>query len=80
MLVISYIVNLTFYFAVTCSNLTDPTNGILNCSFGGDSVAHVGETCNYVCDTGYILNDTINRTCQNNGTWTGTDAMCSRGN
>ena len=73
---------LVFSFAViiTCPNLTDPTNGILTCSFGGDGVADPGETCTLICDTGYMPNGSANRTCQSNGIWTGTDATCNRGN
>ena len=67
-------------FPVACPELNDPMNGMLNCSFGGDGVPNVGDTCRYMCDTGYMLNDAATRICQSDSTWTGTDAVCSRGN
>jgi len=68
-----------YLFSVTCPNLTNPTNGMLTCSLGDDNVAHVGDTCSYTCDTGYMLAGSATRTCQSNSTWTSTDVMCNRG-
>ena len=51
-----------------------------SCSSGDDSFVGVGETCTATCDTGYMLAGTAIRTCQSNGTFNGSEAMCSRGN
>ena len=66
-------------FPVACPDLTNPSNGMLTCSFGGDSVAYNGETCDYTCDTGYILSGSATRSCQGNGAWTGAEVICNRG-
>ena len=78
--IISTLIYTVVLLPVACPDLTPPMNGMLDCSFGGDSDLNAGDTCSYLCDTGYMLNDTATRTCQSNSTWTGTDAVCSRGN
>ena len=39
----------------------------------------VGDTCTVSCDDGYELSGSETRTCQGDGTWSGTDATCSAG-
>ena len=68
------------YFPVYCLNLTDPDNGMIRCSFGGDAFANVGDTCTYTCDTGYMLNGMDIRVCQSDSVWNGTDPLCGKGN
>ena len=53
--------------------LTGPTNGMINCSLGVNGIPNPGETCTVTCNTG----DT--RTCQNDGSWSGSDVICSSG-
>ena len=36
-----------------------------------------GQTCEFSCNKGYILTGSITRTCNSNGTWTGTPAQCN---
>ena len=62
-----------------CPLLTDPTNGMISCSLGGDGVADPVDTCNAMCNTGYQLMGSTTRTCQNDGSWSGSDATCNRG-
>ena len=64
---------------LVCPSLTDPSNGMISCSLGGDGVADPGESCTFTCYTGYELNGSGTRACQNNGSWSGNDATCSRG-
>ena len=64
---------------VPCSNLTQPTNGVINCSLGDDGVPSYEDTCSFTCNTGYDLTGSISRTCQINGTWNGIETNCSRG-
>ena len=66
-------------FLVTCSSLTDPTNGMISCLLGGDGVPNPGDTCTFTCDSGYELMGNVMRTCGNDGSWSGSDAICSRG-
>lgn len=50
------------------------TLGGLTVSLNGTTVYSVAT---YSCNqTGYILNETTNRVCQNDGTWTGTAPLC----
>ena len=68
-----------FLIIVTCPPLSDPSNGMVNCSLADDGVASHGDTCTYTCNTGYELTGGGTRTCQSDGSWSGSDAMCSRG-
>jgi len=57
----------------------DPNNGTVSCLVGDDGVLSYEDICSYMCDTGYELTGSESRTCQSDGSWNGTDAMCSRG-
>ena len=37
------------------------------------------DTCSFNCDMGYELTGSDTRTCQSNGSWSGSDVMCRRG-
>ncbi|XP_065905188.1 P-selectin-like [Dysidea avara] len=63
---------------ITCPPLTAPDNGGIDCSLGDDGVPHEGDTCSFTCDDGYDLTGSDIRTCQNDGMWSGTEAMCNR--
>ena len=65
---------------VPCPLLTDPNNGVMTCSLVEDRVSSsYKDTCSFTCNTGYELTGSDTRTCQNNGSWSGTEAMCIRG-
>ena len=68
-----------FSLLVTCPALNDPSNGMLNCSLGDDGVPSYEDTCSFTCNTGYNLTGSGSRTCQSDGTWSGSVVMCSRG-
>ena len=59
--------------------LMDPDNGMITCSLGDDVVQSYEDTCSFTCNTGYELTGSDTRTCQSNGNWNGSDAMCQRG-
>ena len=42
-------------------------------------MGYEGDTCNFTCNTGYELTGSDTRTCQSNGSWSGSDAICKRG-
>ena len=65
----------------TCPPLVDaPCNGDINCSLGDDGQPNPGDTCTYTCDDGFGLQEgSTTRTCQNDGTWSGTEPRCRQG-
>ena len=68
-----------FSFLVFCPPLTDSSNGAINCSLGDDGALSYEDTCSYTCNTGYELPGNKNRTCQSDGSWSGSDGVCNRG-
>ena len=66
------------YFLVSCPSLTDPSNGMMSCSLGDDEAPSYEDTCSFKCDTGYELTGSETRTCQSDGSWSGSDVMCSK--
>ena len=66
-------------YLVSCSELTNPDNGVINCSLGDDGVPFYEDTCSFTCNTGYELTGSDTRTCHINGSWSGSDAACQRG-
>jgi len=59
---------------VQCPVLTAPDNGMISCTGNG-----VGDTCTVTCDDGFELSGSETRTCQDDGSWSGTDAECAQG-
>ena len=69
---------LSLFLLVTCPLLTAPTNGMTDCSLGGNGIPNSGDVCSFTCNTGYELIINGTRNCQNNGSWS-SGAMCRRG-
>ena len=63
---------------VPCQSLSNSSNGMINCSLGDDGVPSYEDTCSFTCNTGYKLTGSDTRTCQSDGSWSGSDAVCSR--
>ena len=64
-----------------CSVLISPENGMIRCSImENNTVPSYEDACSFTCNTGYELTGSDTRTCQSNGSWSGSDVMCSRGN
>ena len=63
----------------SCSPLTDPNNGVIKCFLGDDGVPSYEDICSFTCNTGYELTGSDTRTCQSDGSWSGSDAVCKRG-
>ena len=72
---------LTLYvlYIVSCPSLTDPNNGVIICPLGDDGVPSFEDTCSFTCNTGYVLTGSDTRTCQGDGSWSGSDDVCTRG-
>ena len=64
---------------IQCHNLSTPANGMMFCSSGRVGVGYEGHICGFTCNTGYELTGSDTRTCQSDGSWSGTDSVCSRG-
>ena len=65
--------------SVSCPSLTDPDNGVINCSLGDDRVPSFEDICSFTCNTGYELTGSDTRTCQGDASWSGSDDVCRRG-
>ena len=74
-----YCVDIKCFNSVQCSLLINP-NGSINCSLRDDGVPSYEETCSFTCNTGYELTGSDTRTCQSDGSWSGSDVVCGRGN
>jgi len=66
-------------FTVLCPSLTDPKNGAMTCSLGGDEISSYEDTCSFTCNTGYVLTGSDTRTCQDDGSWSGSETLCRKG-
>ena len=67
-----------YILLVSCPPLTAPINGMISCSLGDDGVPSFEDTCSFTCDIGYELTGSDTRTCQSDGSWSGSVAICSR--
>ncbi|XP_065900911.1 uncharacterized protein [Dysidea avara] len=63
---------------VPCPSFTDPDNGMITCSLEDDGVPSYEDTCSFTCNTGYELTGSDTRTCQSDGSWSGTETMCRK--
>ena len=53
---------------------------MIDCSLGDDGVLSYEDTCTYTCNNGYELTGgSSTSNCQSDGTWSGSEAMCTRG-
>ena len=67
-------------YLVNCSSLTNPNNGVINCSIRDDGVPSYEDTCSFTCNTGYELTGSETRTCQSDRNWSGSNVTCRKGN
>ena len=67
-----------FFLLVSCPLLDSPDKGMISCSLGDDGVLSYEDTCTYTCNTGYELTNSNTRTCQSDGSWSGSAPMCRR--
>ena len=54
-------------------NLRNPSKTAPACSLGDDGDPTEGDTCTYICNTGYVSSDNITRTCGSDGMWDGSE-------
>ena len=73
--------NNTLTTDIQCDNVSAPSNGeITSCSSGITGVGYDGDICSFACNTGYELTGNDTRTCQSDGSWSGSDDICRKGN
>ena len=65
---------------IQCHILSTPANAMMMCSSGRVGVRYEGDACNFTCNTGYELTGSDTRICQSDGSWSGSDDVCRRGN
>ena len=51
----------------------------MTCIVGDDGIPFNGDTCSFICRTGYMLTGSDTRTCQSGGSWSGSDTSCTLG-
>ena len=66
-------------YTVNCSQLMNPSNGMMSCSLLYSSLTLYEDTCSFTCNTGYELTGSDTRTCQSNGSWSGNEVACTAG-
>ena len=62
---------------MNCTALNDPNNGMITCSLGDDGVPSYEDPCSFTCNTGYELTGSPQRTCQYDGSWSGSLVSCT---
>ena len=65
-------------YIVHCPSLTS-LNGMYRCNLGSDGVTSYEDICHLICNIGYEVIGGDTRTCQSDGSWSGTINTCSRG-
>ena len=66
-------IHCTYFIAVDCGDLTDPSNGAVDTSSGTTFMM----TATYTCNTGYTFIGDMTRTCQANAMWSLTAPTCT---
>ena len=66
----------SIYFIVKCPVLANPMNGGTLCSLMSGGIRSYGDICIFICDTGYELTGSSERTCQSDGSWSGSPVSC----
>ena len=51
-------------------------NGIVSCSMVNGQMFSYEDTCSFTCNTGYELTGSSERTCQSDGSWSGSPVSC----
>ena len=71
----------TYHFAaaVSCPELNNLNNGIMNCQSKEDEKHFYEDSCSFTCNADYELTGSDTRTCQSDGSWSGNESICKEG-
>jgi len=62
---------------IQCDDLSTPSNGEIKlCSSGRVGMGYERDSCSFTCNTGYELTGSSQRTCQSDGSWSGSPVSC----
>ena len=61
---------------VSCTSFSNPENGIVGCNTMEDTVVLYEDVCFFSCNTGYELTGSTERTCQSDGSFSGSPVSC----
>ena len=64
-------------YVVQCPELENLTNGMASCSLINGSIFSYEDTCSFTCNTGYELTGSSERSCQSDGSWSGSSVSCN---
>ena len=62
-----------------CPFLTAPNDGTITCSLEDDGTPSINDMCDFSCGAAFELTGSDTRTCQSDGSWSGSVTMCRRG-
>ena len=65
------------FLIVQCPQILMPENGEISCSLINDPSFSYEDTCSFTCNTGYELTGSPQRTCQSDGSWSGSLVSCT---
>lgn len=69
----THIMSFCFIVVVYCPSLPIPVGGRISSTSN-----QCGVTASFTCDSCYRLSGLFSRTCQSNGSWSGSQPMCNR--
>ena len=74
-----YVLTYHFAAAVSCPELNNLNNGIMNCRSKEDEKYFYEDSCSFTCNADYELTGSDTRTCQSDGSWSGSESICKKG-
>ena len=74
-----YIILNHFASVASCPKLNNPDNGMIKCQSKEIKEYLYEDTCSFTCNTGYELTGSDIRTCQSDGSWSGSESTCEKG-
>ena len=64
------------WYIVSCILPTASDNGTMNCKLEDVKFPSYEDICSFTCNTGYKLTGSTERTCESDGSWSGSPVSC----